>query len=204
MMHHFLFILLFVSFGSNAQDLTRSQADSSYFKSRGIHVTLSPLVPGLSLNTDNYYQFNTLSSRLSLNWMVKNDRKFSWYGSFGFGTSDGSKSMNFYESGFLIGYLAQGKRRGFCEINAGLGFFGRKAREPWLNLGWGISPVKEPVREVHTIGIPFDISINTSRGIVGLGFGFVGNLNLNQPSGGINIRLRFGNPVKKNYAARVQ
>lgn len=109
--------------------------------------------------------------------------------------------MTFYESGFLLSHLRKGKRRGYFDLNVGLAAFGRKARDPWLSIGWGpYSSTKEEVREIHTVGIPFDLSVNTARGFLGVGIGIVGNLNLNQPYAGFNLRFRFGNPIKEKHS----
>ena len=197
-------VFVFISIAScvYSQDLVRVRQysnDSLLLKNRGLHMVITPIVIGTSINTDNNYQFSVISARLTVNWMTKKYRKFAWFGSFGNGGAIGSKSMHLYESGFLMGKLILGKRRGFYDLNVGLGVIGRIPNEPWLSIGWGpYPPSKEEVREIHTVGIPFDCSINTLKGIFGIGIGVSGNLNVNQPYIAGNLRFRFGTPFQKS------
>ena len=198
-----IFSLLMTCFASNAQDLRKtsnSVPDSLYFKNKGVYVAFHPLVVGTSVNTDNNYHFDLLSTRMLVNWRTKNHRKFAFLASIGTGSSKGSKPMNFYETGFLIGRQIKGRRNGFLDLNVGLAAIGRKAGRTRFHIGWGPwKPTLEEVREIHTIGIPIDLSVNTSRGVLGIGIGVCGNLNANQPYAAINLRLRFGSPIRREY-----
>ena len=195
-----LFLFSTNSIGQTLDSERVQMKDTAFFKKRGVYVIFGPW-SGKSINTDNTIEFNHLGVRLSANWITKKGRKFAWLGSIASGSGNGSKSMNFYETGFLIGKLLQSNRKRFFDVNVGLAAVGRKAKSPMWNFGWGPYPPKEEeVREVHTVGIPFDLSINTARGALGLGTGVSGNLNVNQPYAALMIRLRFGNPVSKKYS----
>lgn len=203
MIHRSLWILpnfMLLSIGLSAQTLVSSSSlpkDILPMKSKGIYVALAPLV-GKSLNTDNNIDFDHVGVNLSVNWITRKRKKFAGFGTIATGSSSGSKSLNFYEAGFLMGKVVQGRRNGFFDLNIGIAALGRKGKSPWLSLGWGPSvPSVKEVREVHTIGVPFAISLNTLRGDLGIGVGVSGNLNINQPYAALTVRLRFGSVIEE-------
>lgn len=96
----------------------------------------------------------------------------------------------------MIGKIIHGRKRGYLDLNVGVAYFSRIGRGSY-------SFVDEDVPELndaHTAGIPFEAMAYTSKLPIGVGIGFAGNLNVNQPYINLQIQLRLGNPIVRKHA----
>lgn len=196
------FLFLFSAFQGMAQFefdglFRKNFIDSNDFNSRGIYVTYSPLCIGGSINTDSERIFTNMSSRGAIHWITNEYQKFQCFASYGSAYRPNGYGLTTIEAGLMIGKLWKGKKRGFFELNFGLSYFSRKENGSYAS-DEGINEW-ERIHEVHTVGIPFEATANTSKLPIGIGIGIVGNLNVNQPYAGLLIRFRLGNPVLRKH-----
>lgn len=197
-----LLLLLTVHFGSTAQFTDEPffkshYNDSTYVKNRGIYLTISPLCIGTSINTDNEAQFSTVSVRTGIHWMTKEYQKFQFFSVFGNAYKVNHQEIVTIETGVMMGKIIHGRKRGFLDLNIGAAYFSRKPITSYYN---NENITEQKVREVHTVGIPFEAMAYTSTFPIGIGLGVAGNLNANQPNVNFVIQLRLGNPILRKYA----
>ena len=194
-----ILILIIVSINSlvYAQDLTSSNQllnDSLFFKNRGIYLTVSPLMLDNSINTDTKEYTALFSARFGVNWITKKYHKFRAFVAHGYDTKIIGYGMETYEFGLTYGKLRKGKNAGFWDLNFGLSYYGR------IPIDYLTPSHNAKVREVHTMGIPFEASVFSSKLPLGLGVGIAGNLNIVQPYIGLLVSVRIGNPVSKLHS----
>lgn len=179
-----------------ANQLMNKPIDSTFFKKRTAYLSVSPLSLNFMKNTSSGKNSLVYSPRIGINFLTAKRRKFQVFGAIGRGIQF-KGGMKTVEIGMTMGKFYAGGESGFFDLNVGLSYFGSETRTP-IQSGsfWDGSHVSSTkVDNVNTFGIPLEAMYYTSRLPVGVGVGFIGNLNIEQPYIGVQFCARFGNPV---------
>ncbi|MFK7784502.1 MAG: hypothetical protein AB8B56_05295 [Crocinitomicaceae bacterium] len=198
----FVVCLLLSSTALGGTTLESNPRDSSYFKRKALYATLSPLILGYAYNTDLGTHSVFYSSRLSGNYLMDNNIKLQLFGSVGAGFSASDEQVSIStlnELGFTVGKLFESKGRFFLDMNVGVSYVDLMT-ETFLVSPFGEGTNELKVSASKTVGIPFEIIWYNRTNPLGLGVGFVGNMNIEQPYFGGFIGMRIGNPIRKSHS----
>jgi len=198
----FVACLLLSSTALGGTTLESNPKDSNFFEPKVVYASLSPFVLGYAYNVDSKRSSVHYTSRLSVNYLLNNKIKLQLFGSVGAGFSASDEQVSIStlnELGCTVGKLFECKRRFFLDMNVGISYVDL-ITETILVTPFGEGTNELMVSESRTVGIPFELIWYNDTNPLGLGVGFVGNLNSEHPYFGGFIGMRIGNSVRKSHS----